>query len=518
MQVRRKQPSRALPFRFVLFGLMGLIVVIYVLSFASVISISNSNSNSKLKLKLNLNPSRQEGPASGFVSNSVRRRDDSLEEDHHDRVAVERLGGNPQDHERAPVAVEDHPSDADIAKAAAARVASMRQDSGKRKNNNSDSDSDSDRDVATIGFAVTITGCGSDPITEGAAVLKHSIHLASIHGPLGGRYDYKMYAIYHPQGRACAETLTALGYTLVERETPVAVKDIQGDFLRSKIEKNGCCGEKELVKLEAYTLTDHPIVVHLDLDTLVLQPMDSLFDWMMVGNKARDFDASGIELQWPEAEIPETINAIFTRDFNMCRPQKKIKPVQGGFLVLRPSMDVYKEFVEIIREGHFTEGGGWGGETGVFYGSMTFQGIIPYYYDLLHPGEHVEANHCVYNQMADNPRNKRTVNDVVSGLCMTGADDCEDCRSRPLEEVITTHFTLCQKPWLCLPQDDDVIQQRLCRKLHHEWHRIRSDLEQSWGRPELGEGTYQQEHFYGHCHRHGKKGYINIKEPFGVAA
>lgn len=196
--------------------------------------------------------------------------------------------------------------------------------------------------------------------------------------------------------------------------------------------------------------------------------------------------------------------------------KKRLKPVQGGFLVLRPDMEVYKEFVEIIRKGDFREGGGWGGKTGVFYGSMTFQGIIPYFYDVLHPDTAVELNHCVFNQMADNPRNERTVNDVVHGKCMTGEDDCEDCRSRPLEEVITAHFTLCQKPWWCLPQDQDKIQQRLCRKLHHEWYRIRSELEESWSRPAIGDGDFQKDHFYGACKSHGQKGYIYIKEPFGV--
>lgn len=90
-------------------------------------------------------------------------------------------------------------------------------------------------DAETIGWAVTITGCGSDPITEGAAVLKHAIHLTSIHGDLGGRFDYKMYAIYHPDGEACALTLKDLGYELIQRDTPVAVKDIEGKFLREKI-------------------------------------------------------------------------------------------------------------------------------------------------------------------------------------------------------------------------------------------------------------------------------------------
>ena len=34
----------------------------------------------------------------------------------------------------------------------------------------------------------------------------------------------------------------------------------------------------------------------------------------------------------------------------MVPPSRKNKPVQGGFLVLRPDMNVYKEFVDIIKE------------------------------------------------------------------------------------------------------------------------------------------------------------------------
>jgi hypothetical protein len=166
----------------------------------------------------------------------------------------------------------------------------------------------------TIGWAVTITGCGADSIAEGAAVLKHAIHLTSVHGPLGGRYDYKMYAIYHPDGEKCAKSLEPLDFELVRRETPVAVKDIEGEFLRSKIHSNGCCGERELVKLEAYTLTQHPIVVHLDLDTVVLQPMDELFDWMLYDGDHSTYDTSNIAIMWPEHERPKQVNAFFTRD------------------------------------------------------------------------------------------------------------------------------------------------------------------------------------------------------------
>jgi len=58
----------------------------------------------------------------------------------------------------------------------------------------------------------------------------------------------------------------------------------------------------------------------------------------------------------------------------MVGPGRTYKPVQGGFLVLRPDMKVYEEFVRIIKKGIDKEGTGWGGIVGPFYGFMTFQG------------------------------------------------------------------------------------------------------------------------------------------------
>jgi hypothetical protein len=273
----------------------------------------------------------------------------------------------------------------------------------------------------------------------------------------------------------------------------------------------GCCGEKELIKLEAYTLTDYPIVVHLDLDVIVLKPMDDIFDMMMLDNVE-----PSKAIMWPNKPIPQKINAFYTYDYNMVSASNPYKPVQGGFLVTRPDRKVYEEFREIVRVGDFRDGGGWGGKVGPFHGSMTFQGIIPYYYDVLHPGQSIELSRCIYNQMADNPRDKKTVNDVVQGKCRTGEAECEDCRSRPLEDVVTTHFTLCQKPWWCLPHSQDAIQHRLCRQLTHEWYKIRSELEQSWGRPAFGKSQYERDHFFGYCDFSGSKGYQLIQEPYGA--
>ena len=200
----------------------------------------------------------------------------------------------------------------------------------------------------------------------------------------------------------------------------------------------------------------------------------------------------------------------------MVNPGRVYKPVQGGFLVFRPDQAVYDEYVAIIKKGDFQEGKGWGGKhVGPFYGSMTVQGILPYYYDVLHPGESVDLNRCIYDQMCDNPRNKKTVNDIVQGNCMTGESECEDCRSRPLEDIRSVHFTICQKPWHCLPHAQDMLQHRLCRKLTHEWFRIRSDLEKSWGRSGLGEGKWDFLNFFGFCKFGGQRGYVLIEKPYG---
>ena len=312
------------------------------------------------------------------------------------------------------------------------------------------------------------------------------------------------------------------------------MNEIEGEYLREKVPKNGCCGEKEFVKLHAYTLVQHPVIVHLDLDTLILKPMDKLYN-VMINGPPTDGSNGGIDVAYDDPLVSNTammqIDAFFTRDYNMAHAGQKHAGVQGGFLVLQPSLDVYNEFVSIIRKGDFRQNGGWGGKGfGPFYGSMTFQGIIPYYYDYLHPGSGVELNYCIYNNMASNPRDKPTRNDIVSGHCRDGYnrpdkhDQCADCRSQPIEDIVTTHFTLCQKPWECLAQSADRIQERLCRKFHHEWYRIREDFETNvlqrkhvhlTSKEEVVKargGDYDIEHFRGYCKGHGAKGYISIAD------
>lgn len=400
-----------------------------------------------------------------------------------------------------------------------------------------------DENIITIGIASTITACGTDRFTEGAAVLKYSIDLTSINGSKGGKYNYKMYILHHPDALECALPLKDLGFELLERPTPVNVSAIQGDVLRERIVRNGCCGEKELIKLEAFRLVQHPIVIHLDLDVLVMKPMDPAIDLMLYPDRASTININSF-VMWPKQPIPNQISLMYTKDYNVVAPRRRDKPFQGGFFMIKPSLDTYTEFVNIVREGDYIDlprAKGWGGKVGPFHGGMTIQGLLPWYYEYLHPGQAVELNRCAYNNMADNPTMEISVNDTAQGRCRTNEEvlqiverciedgkadphtvisglllqQCEDCRLRNINDIVTFHFTICLKPWTCAPQAKDIIDMRLCYRAHHEWFLYRRSLEMSWRRTGIGPEDYRSDHFLGQCKFAGAAGYHPIGTPYG---
>ena len=365
-----------------------------------------------------------------------------------------------------------------------------------------------------IGFAVTITDCGVEfPIEDAASVLQFSLNRVSIHG--SGRYDFVLYAIYHPDAEDCVKPLEGLGYTLLKRDTPVNVQDIQGEFLREKIEGNGCCGAKELIKLEAFTLTQHKIVVLLDLDVLILKPLDRLFDFMLYGTPLA---SDHFQTNATSAIKYDDINMAYTLDYNMVNPERPIKPIQGGFVVFKPNQTIYDDMVGVVLKGNYNSRG-WEGKTGKFWGSMTWQGLLPYYYHVLHRNTSVELNRCIYDNMVQDPRfsELRARKNETERKCYT--DTCEDCRHRQLPDIYSAHFTVCMKPWTCsrLVVMSDAKSKELCRQLHHAWFGLRSEMEQSWGRSGLGRSKEwgDKDHFFGFCHEVGMRGYQKVERPFG---
>jgi hypothetical protein len=256
--------------------------------------------------------------------------------------------------------------------------------------------------AAVIAYVVTITGCGDNDkrysheqamglIHQGAAVLRHSIFLAhnmkSKQQQQQRRYDFQMYALVHPSAKSCSSSLSKLGYTTLIRNIPFEKNDIRGQYLREHIDGASCCGAKEYLKLYAYTLVQHPIAVVLDLDSLILQPLDDLYDALLLFDDDDEHETtnSSVKSMLLPATLPihdpnynnnhnyttntnnnnnvtiqpppptsksktttmnmmmtKNVSAFFTRDYNMVSIGKeKYAGVQGGFLMVKPNEEVF---------------------------------------------------------------------------------------------------------------------------------------------------------------------------------
>ena len=378
----------------------------------------------------------------------------------------------------------------------------------------------------TIAYAISVTSDGGNwNGIDGAAVLGHSAVRSHRNG---SRYDAALVAFVAPQvSEAGRSKLRRVGFRVLEKPLPVEVEDIEGDFLRSRISSNGCCGAWELLKLYAWSLTEYHRVVHLDMDSLVLQNFDELFDDAPVEGaatlSAAAVAANDRNLKNVDASLPPItgVHGQYTFDWNMAqRPWGANPPVQGGFFVARPNLDVFEEMVAIVRKGDFR--GGWGGtRAGSFYGGMTIQGLLPYYFRHVRPRLGREVRGCVYNNMASNPR---SAGGFGKGECRDGTvpgagaytgdiakGDCDDCRLTDVAAVKVVHFTICQKPWICHGTSTSCYYCKICNEFHKLWFAIREEFERERGvydaRKYDNPKTAQRR---GMCTKFSEAGYIPI--------
>ena len=363
---------------------------------------------------------------------------------------------------------------------------------------------------AVVAYVISITTCpvypyknisstpldqtdstGQFSVFDGPAILGHSIHRSSIRfNATISKYDYRLYAFVHPDSNDCAENLSKLGYEILIRDTPIDVHRIHNEQYKEDIESGGCCGSKEFMKLWAYTLVDHPIVVHLDTDVFLSKPFDNLFDAMLVD------DATNMTLPTMfNKPLPKTIDFFFTRDYKQ-RSRITKDPskygVQGGFFVIRPDVKLFQELVHTIQEGNYTKRDGWAGQQyGGYWGSSQIQGFLSYFYGSVRPLIAVELNRCLYNTMTDD-------NPMYQGMCRTGEGECEDCRLTPVSEVVSFHLTSCWKPWQC-PKIKEP-HPASCNDAHLAWFKLRQSLEIGWGIEVPTEGWWF-ERTLGYCRR-----------------
>lgn len=97
-----------------------------------------------------------------------------------------------------------------------------------------------------IAFVITITKDG--PFQDGAAVLAYSIFKSHYKST----FLISLIAFVHPSIKESRSILENIGYHVIDVPVPINSSAIKFDFLREKIEKNGCCGSAELIKLTSY--------------------------------------------------------------------------------------------------------------------------------------------------------------------------------------------------------------------------------------------------------------------------
>jgi len=334
----------------------------------------------------------------------------------------------------------------------------------------------------TVTYTITLTSCSSTSshdstpigLIDGAYVLKKSILM---HSPPSHSPAFVAYVHEDAEGTECHRSIEDAGWECRVVPTPLDVSKIKTPNLRSHISLNGCCGAHELIKLYAYLLPS-PVSVILDVDSLILRPLDSAISRIInMGEGA----------------------GMYTEDWGMVQPGRKAG-AQGGFLILRPSLSTFTSLINIVLNVPFNEPGkpGWNGTgVGPFWGAMTFQGLIPFYYREVNEVESEVLNRCEYNNMRDNPYTK---DETECRGPVKGVKICQDCRETKVEDIYSAHFTLCQKPWGC-----HLNSKTHCKVLHDEWFYVRERLE-----VEVLGGEFEGKGMKGYCKKGGKDGYVRI--------
>ncbi|KAL7575620.1 hypothetical protein ACA910_011450 [Epithemia clementina (nom. ined.)] len=379
--------------------------------------------------------------------------------------------------------------------------------------------------TTTVAYIVTLTSCSKNfrsALFDVGRVLRHSIETNSHPNHPTARYAAHFYVIVPPNLAGedyCVEALQRAGYTRALLPLPVVPDDIAVYnesivMLKSRIHKNGCCGHLELLKLYAFAWTNYSIAVYLDLDTLVTQPLDELFDAIYYpptspqGVHARQhLVQQGIVAPTFEPVVPVmnmTIDAFFSRDYNMLPIGKEKRAgMQGGFLVVRPNATRYQELVGIVKSGNFLPGqkmkSGWFGMGyGMhIWGAMTIQGLLAYYFDQVIKDSAIELHRCKFNQIMDNPRRTtfhrfyprqspaaRLQNASWHDTsCRDGRRNCDDvqCQTWPMNDTRMVHYTYCKVPWRCASTSpsldrDLFLGDANCRGFFKLWFDMRREV------------------------------------------
>ena len=290
---------------------------------------------------------------------------------------------------------------------------------------------------ATIAYAIAVTECSHNDahVMYGASVLAESIKNLSIRRNANASYDYSLYAFVHDDARECNAPLYSLGYHVLNGKSPLHEVD------------------KEYIKTYALSLSNHRIVVTLEVDTLLLQPLDELFDFILEGKVGSDLAHGGRNYTGIH---PDQIQFVSTKTAD--------RLVDHSFFIARTSSDAYPNALERMKA----------------YPGKSFDDFLNHVYG---EEDHVELDSCVYNTY----------------LLGNHENDNDECKDTPFEKIKFAHFSSCGAPWDC----QEMEKGELCQRLHKEWHRNRKLLDETLQneRPNPDSGLPNS---FGYCKRVGE--------------
>ena len=250
-----------------------------------------------------------------------------------------------------------------------------------------------------------------------------------------------------------------------------AVKEVEMNPRYVKDNLAADVGIEDLVRLHAYRLNKHPLVMLVEPTTMILEPIDEVFDTLLADDNKK------------ASYVKNSDNLI-----------------DMGSLIIKPSQTEYLAIKDTFINTAYTDANGWGGSGigagGPGSGGMGSQGILTYYYEGS-PADVTELDKCVY-----------------------GNDMSAACRTKNINEVKVAKIgeTDCPPAWKC---DDTGEEYQLCKDFHSKWSEKRKDFENMhWKLTPFAsrKGTFDTDSFKGYCAANGKASYSNMLEWSGEPA
>jgi len=374
----------------------------------------------------------------------------------------------------------------------------------------------STNDSNTVAYIVPLVGCPdsyeppvdgtsepavSSDLYEASAVLKCSVcetteaaqtarrlgetrKLADLGDlPSAAEMEYSMHALIHPMATECpisegsdvtydrVKLLKSLNYRVEILGHPITeTKLFEANQIHIKDNIESDIGIRDTIKLHAWSMTTHRVVVLMDYETMIDQPIDAEIDMLLAS------DSIGMYLH---SKPDETTGAA---------------GVDTGFMIIKPSEDEFNNIVDSYLNTPYDPVSGWDGQGyNNFKGGLGLSGFLAYYF-ANHSG-YVPIDRCTYAHTAD--------------------EDCLGTLPFQNRKATTMLKDVCGNPRNCpyshpLWADD---KKEACAQLHRQYFSYRNIFEEKYFSKENKQpriGLFKQDSFLGYCTGPGQSNLLSM--------